>query len=171
MFDTMTNTKILGGVCGTFLVFLLLNWAGESLFHVGASGHGGEEMAQAYVIETGESEEAEEEVEVPFAEVLASADAEAGAKVFRKCQACHKLDGSNGTGPYINGVVGRDIAAVDGFSYSNVLAEMDGDWSPEKLSGFVENPKGFAPGTKMSFAGLKKVEDRANLIAYLSEQQ
>ncbi|MGC8201623.1 c-type cytochrome [Aliiroseovarius sp. PTFE2010] len=171
MFDTMTNTKILGGVCGTFLVFLLLNWAGESLFHVGASGHGGEEMAQAYVIETGESEEAEEEVEVPFAEVLASADAEAGAKVFRKCQACHKLDGSNGTGPYINGVVGRDIAAVDGFSYSNVLLEMDGDWSPEKLSGFVENPKGFAPGTKMSFAGLKKVEDRANLIAYLSEQQ
>lgn len=171
MFDTMTNTKILGGVCGTFLVFLLLNWAGEGLFHVGASGHGDEEMAQAYVIETGESEAAEDEVEVPFAEVLATASAEDGAKVFRKCQACHKLDGSNGTGPYINGIVGRDIAAVDGFNYSNVLAEMEGDWTPEALDGFLENPKGYAPGTKMSFAGLGKVEDRANLVAYLAEQQ
>ena len=67
----------------------------------------------------------------------------AGERVFGKCKACHKLDGTNGTGPHLNGVVGREIAAVDGFAYSDALAGMSGDqWTPENLNGFLENPKG-----------------------------
>lgn len=167
MFDTMTFTKVLGAVCGSLLVFLLGNWAAQSLYHIGGGGHG--EATQAYVIDTGETAEAApEEAAVPFSEVLASADAAAGEKVFAKCRACHKLDGTDGTGPHLNGVVNRAKAAVAGFGYSDVLAGMSGDvWSPENLNGFLENPKGYAPGTKMSFAGLPKIEDRANIIAYL----
>ena len=108
-----------------------------------------------------------EEVVADFATVLASADAGKGEKVFGKCKACHKIDGSNGTGPHLDGVVNRDIGAVDGFGYSEVLTSLEGAWTPEHLNSFLENPKGYAPGTKMSFAGLPKVEDRANLIAYL----
>ena len=163
--DTMTYTKIAGGVCGAFLVFLLGKLAAEELYHTG--GHYGAE--QAYVIDTGEEEASDEPVEeVSFAEVLLAADIDKGARVWRKCSACHKLEaGANGTGPYLYGVVGRDIGAADGFGYSATLAGVDGDWTPENLNAFLEDPKGWAPGTTMAFTGLKKIEDRANLIAYL----
>lgn len=170
MFDTMTSTKIIGGLCGTLLIFLFGNWAAESLYHVGATGHGDGEVVQGYLIETGdEGGAAEETVEVDFAEVYASADAAKGERVFSKCKACHKLeDGANGTGPYLFNVVNRDIAAVDGFGYSDALASLDGAWTPEHLDGFLASPKSYAPGTKMTFSGLPKVEDRADLIAYLA---
>lgn len=164
MFDTMTFTKIAAGLCGALLILLLGKWAATELYHVG--GHG----EQAYVIDTGDAETvATDEPEVPFEEVLAAADVGAGAKVFRKCSACHKVeDGANGTGPHLYGVVGRDVASVSDYgSYSSTLAGLDGAWTPENLNGFLENPKGWAPGTSMAFAGLNKVEDRANLIAYL----
>ena len=100
--------------------------------------------------------------------MLAAADIGKGAKVFKKCTACHKIeDGANSTGPHLYGIVGRDIGSVDGFGYSGTLAELAGDWTPEQLDGFLANPKGYAAGTSMSFSGLKKSADRANLIAYL----
>jgi len=172
MFDTMTFTKVLGGFCGAFLIFLLGGWAAEEIYHTGPSGHGGdhgEGHGQAYVIEV-ESDDsgAEEEAGPDIATLVAAADVEKGAKVFGKCKACHKLeDGANGTGPHLFNVVNREIANIDGFGYSGVLAEMGGNWGYEELNGFLENPKGFARGTKMSFSGLKKDADRANLIAYL----
>ena len=173
MFDTMTMTKVTGAVCGSLLVYLFAAWGAESLYHVGhEGGHGeGEEIAQAYSIDTGAAEApAEGEAAGPdFATVFASADAAAGEKVFAKCKSCHKLDGADATGPHLNGVVGRNKGTAAGFSYSEALAALTADvWSPENLNGFLENPKGYMPGTKMSFAGLPKVEDRANLIAYLA---
>lgn len=173
MFDTMTLTKITASVCGALLFYLLGGWAAEALYHSGPAGGHGEEVAQAYVIETGEEAPAEAAEEGPdFATVLASADAGAGEKVFGKCKACHKLDGSDGTGPHLNGVVGRAKAASAGFGYSEGLLAMAADvWSPENLNAFLTNPKGYVAGTKMSFAGLPKVEDRANLIAYLATVQ
>ena len=89
--------------------------------------------------------------------------------MFRKCSACHKLeDGANGTGPHLYGVVGRDIATVADYgSYSSTLSDMGGAWTAENLNGFLENPKQWAKGTSMGFNGLAKVEDRADLIAYL----
>jgi cytochrome c len=164
MFDTMTFTKIAGSLCGALLILLLGKWAAEEMYHMGS--HGGE---QAYVIDTGVEEETEEVAEVPFDEILALADIGSGAKVFRKCSACHKLeDGANGTGPHLYGVVGRDIATVADYgSYSSTLSDMGGAWTAENLNGFLENPKQWAKGTSMGFNGLAKTEDRADLIAYL----
>lgn len=166
MFDTMTLTKIVGAFCGTLLVFLLGNFVAEEIYHSGG-GHG--EGEQAYVIETPDEGSAEEETEeVDFATVMASADAGAGERVFNKCRACHKLEkGANATGPYLYGVVGREIASVPDFNYSGSLAPQGDVWSPENLQHFLTDPQGWAPGTKMSFNGLPDVEDRANLIAFL----
>lgn len=170
MFDTMTMTKTLGALCGALLILLLGKWGAEVLYHTGASGHGGE-AHQAYVIEVegaddGAAEEAEAEPTVE--ELLASADLGKGAKVFGKCRACHKVEaGVNATGPSLYGVVGRAVGTEAGFGYSGSLVAVAEAWTPENLFHFLENPKGFAPGTAMSFSGLKKASDRANLIAYL----
>jgi cytochrome c len=173
MFDTMTITKGFGAFCGALLILLLGGWAAEGLYNVDRHG---EYHVRGYVIidETADMAEAEAEevVEVPFEEVYASADAGAGERLWRQCQACHALNpGQNGVGPYLHGVVGRPIGAADGFSYSDTLASLDQAWTPENLSGFLENPRGWAPGTAMAYNGMSDVEDRANLIAYLATQQ
>ncbi len=169
MFDTMTLTKVTGAVCGSLLVYLFASWASDALYATAPATHGDEEVAQAYTIDTGVAETTEAVAEGPaFAEVFAAADAAAGEKVFGKCKACHKLDGADGTGPHLNGVVNRGMASVGGFGYSDGLVAMAANaWSPENLDAFLTNPKGYVAGTKMSFAGLPKVEDRANLIKYL----
>jgi cytochrome c len=169
MLDTMTVTKAGGALCGAFLIFLLGKWAAESIYHTGVEGHGGEEIAQAYSIDTGTSEEpAEAGTEaVPLADLMASADAAAGEKVFGKCKSCHKVDGANATGPHLNGVVNRAVGSVGEFAYSDGMKGHGGNWDPDSLYAFLENPKAYVPGTKMSFAGLPKPEDRANIIAYL----
>jgi cytochrome c len=172
MFDTMTLTKLGAAVCGALLFFLLGGWAAETLYHTGHSGHGGEEVAQAYSIEVAGAEAEVVEEVVDFAVVLASADAAAGEKAYGKCKACHKLDGTDGTGPHLNGIVGKAKAASAGFAYSDGLIAMAADvWSPENLNTFLTNPKAYVVGTKMSFAGLPKIEERANLIAYLATVQ
>ena len=171
MFDTMTLTKVTGAVCGSLLVYLFISWAGESLYATAPVSHGGEEVAQAYSIETGEAAAGGETAaaEGPaFAEVFAAADPAAGEKTFKKCAACHKVDGSNGTGPHLNGVVGRARGSVAGFGYSDGMKSVADAWTPEALEVFLTNPKGVVAGTKMAFAGLPKVEDRANVIAYLA---
>jgi len=89
--------------------------------------------------------------------------------VFNKCASCHKLTGSNGVGPYLNGVVGRNHGSVADYTYSEAMAAKSAEpWTPEALFAFLENPKKAIPGTKMAFAGLPKPEDRANVIAYLA---
>jgi cytochrome c len=170
MLDTMTITKAFGAFCGALLILLLGGWAAESLYAVRAP----EDEPRGYVIieEGADTEMAaaeEEEVEeVAFADVYANADAGAGERLWRQCQACHALeDGVNGVGPHLYDVVGREKHSVEGFNYSDALLELDGAWTPENLSAFIENPREYAPGTAMSYAGLSDVEDRANLIAYL----
>ncbi|KEJ90935.1 c-type cytochrome [Sulfitobacter donghicola] len=161
--DTMTLTKVAAGVIGAWLVLLLAKWGGEGVYHPHAHGE------QSYVIEIEGAEPAEAEAEIPFEELMASASADKGAKVFRKCTACHKVeDGANATGPFLFNVVGRDIGAAAGFSgYSSGLAGKGEAWTIENLNGFLTKPSEWAPGTTMGFAGLKKPEDRANVIAYL----
>jgi cytochrome c len=166
-------TKAVGAVCGSLLVLMLVGWAGDALYTVGhGGGHGeGEELAQAYTIDTGEAEAPAEGAEEgpDFATLYASADAAAGEALFKKCAACHKLDGSDGVGPHLNGVVDRGKAAVSGFDYSEAILALTAEsWTPENLNGFLENPKQYMPGTKMAFNGLPTAEDRANVIAYLA---
>ena len=105
---------------------------------------------------------------------LAEGDAAAGEKVFKKCKACHQVgDGAkNRIGPVLNGIVGNEIASVEGFEkkYSKAfLAKKDEGlvWTEEELDAFLTKPKKYLKGTKMSFAGLKKEEQRADVIAYL----
>jgi cytochrome c len=166
MFDTMTMTKLVGGLCSTFLVFLLGAWLAEEIYHSG--GHYGE---QAYVIEVigGEDDAGEDVVEVDFAVVMASASAADGEALWRGCRSCHALEsGVHGTGPALYGVVNRPVQFYADFNYSGALAAVVDVWTPEHLNGFLENPKGYAPGTAMGYSGMRKVEDRANLIAYLA---
>ena len=174
MFDTMTLTKAAGALIGALLFLLLVQWAASSLYAVGSGeSHGaeGEEHAQAYTIpveESAEGGEAEAEGEqIDFAALMEAADPAAGEKEFGKCKACHKLDGTDGVGPHLNGVVGRAVASIGGFGYSDGMVAHGGDWTPEALQEFLANPKAAVPGTKMAFAGLKNPEARANLVAYL----
>lgn len=173
MFNTMTVTKAAAALIGSLLFLMLVSWFASSLYHVGFSGHvaEGEEIPQAYriAVEGGDDAGAEEAVEEgpDFATLLASADAAAGEKSFGKCKSCHKLDGADGVGPHLNGVVERDVASVEGFNYSDAMAAHEGVWTPEELNAFITNPKAHVPGTKMAFAGIKSAEERANLVAYL----
>jgi cytochrome c len=105
----------------------------------------------------------------PIAPLLASAKAEDGQKVSRQCAACHTFDkgGKSGVGPNLYGVVGGHTAHLEGFAYSPAMKAKNSEWDYEALNQFLANPKGFVPGTKMAFAGLRKPEDRAAIIAYL----
>ena len=98
-------------------------------------------------------------------------DAEAGEKVFRKCKACHVVEEEkNRVGPHLNGVMDRDVASVADYSYSDAMTAWAEDkiWDTATLTTFLEDPRGVVDGTKMAFAGLKKPEDIANVIAYLA---
>lgn len=131
--------------------------AGAEAFEAGAAAGG----AAAPAADTGPVDI------VPF---MATADAAEGAKIIKRCTSCHTFDkgGKNGVGPNNYGVVGAPLAHKSDFNYSEAfLAKKGQTWTEQNLSDFLANPKAFAPGNKMAFAGLKKPEDRANLIKYL----
>jgi cytochrome c2 len=95
-----------------------------------------------------------------------------GKKVFKKCKSCHVVDKEkNKVGPHLVGILGRPVASVDGFKYSKNMVALGGEWTAERLMEFVKKPRAFVKKTKMSFGGLKKEQDRLNLIAYLSQMQ
>ena len=104
---------------------------------------------------------------------FAEGDPDKGKKVFNKCKACHFVDKEkNKVGPYLKGVVGRKAASVPNFKYSKAMkakAEEGLVWTEENLAKYLKAPKKFIPGNKMAFAGLKKDEDIANVIAYIKE--
>ncbi|EWY39307.1 cytochrome C [Skermanella stibiiresistens SB22] len=97
-------------------------------------------------------------------------DAGEGEKVFRQCKACHSLDaGKKGVGPSLHGLIGRQSGTVEGFAYSPAMKAANITWTPENLSKYLADPKGFVAGNKMAFAGVKKEDDLKNLVAYLGE--
>ncbi len=105
--------------------------------------------------------------------LLASADVAAGEKVFAKCAACHTINqgGANGIGPNLYATVGEAVATgKGGYAFSDALKKVGGTWTFDALDKWLTSPRTFANGTKMSFAGLSKPEDRANVIAYLNAQ-
>ena len=110
--------------------------------------------------------------EQPIAFYLQTADAAAGEAVFRKCAACHTVDqgGANGLGPNLFGTMGANVAHVAGFSYSEALRSHGGTWDWETMSAWLTSPRTFAPGTKMTFAGLSDPQDRANLMMFLNSR-
>ncbi|MCL5778384.1 cytochrome c family protein [Limibaculum sp. FT325] len=107
---------------------------------------------------------------------LADGDAEKGQKVYNKCKACHAVGegAKNKVGPALNGIVGKEIASAEGFSYSDAFMAKKAEgftWTEENLEAYLEKPKDFIPGNKMSFAGLKKEDEREDVIAYLKTFQ
>ncbi|HYE28917.1 MAG TPA: cytochrome c family protein [Allosphingosinicella sp.] len=166
--DNRANT-IAGWVLGAGIVALGASLVTSEMFH-----HERPEK-MGYPIE-GVSDKVVEEggaAEPPIANLLASADAAKGEQVFKKCTACHTINkgGANGTGPNLWGVLGGAIGKhAAGFAYSPALAGKGGNWDWESMSQWVKSPRDFAPGTKMTFAGLSKPEDRADLLAYMNAQ-
>ena len=159
MLDTMTLTKAVAGVCGALLVLLMGSWGASALYSMGGSRHDADKPSTAYVIEVEQAGTGGGEVvEAPsFAELLAAADPGKGERIFGKCKSCHMLEnGQNSTGPHLFGIVGRNVGAVEGFGYSGKLKEAADVWTAENLDAFLANPKKFAPGTSMGFAGLKR---------------
>ena len=103
--------------------------------------------------------------------LFASASAAEGAKVFKKCAACHSIaeGGANKIGPALWGVIGRKVGSVSDYKYSKAMAAHGKNWSFEEMNGFLIKPKDWIKGTKMSFAGLKNAKDRAAVILYMNE--
>ncbi len=170
-FDKIMNAvfgKIPGAILGAALVFLLLNFFSGQIYGTGEGGHHGDEVL-AFAVEVESAEESGGEEQIDLVALVSAGDAGKGEKVFSKCKSCHKIeDGANGVGPHLWGVMGRDIASVASYDYSGALNDLEGDWTLQAMSDFLENPKGYAAGTKMAFGGLKKPEDRVNLIIYLN---
>jgi cytochrome c len=116
---------------------------------------------------TGDVEKEEEVVDI--AALMANASSDNGAKLFKKCAACHGTEkgGANKVGPNLYGVLGAAKAHHAGYAYSSALKEKGGNWGYNELFEFLKKPKDFAPGTKMTFAGIKKPAQIADIVAYL----
>lgn len=112
------------------------------------------------------------EADKPIEFYLASADVAKGEQAFKKCTACHTIDkgAANGLGPNLWGVIGEPVGKGHGFAFSPALSGKGGTWDWSTMSEWLANPKKFAPGTKMTFAGLGNPEERANVIAFLNSK-
>jgi len=168
MMDSFEFNKIAGAVLGTLVFVMGANFLSDLIFDSGSP------EVPGYVIEVAESSDAQPAdaaPEVPIATLLAGADLAKGEKVAKKCAACHTFDkgGANKVGPHLWNIVDRKAAEVADFKYSAAMAEFgqDHSWTFDELNGYLTSPKAHVPGTAMGFAGLKKDQDRADILAYL----
>lgn len=163
--DDRTNT-IAGWVLAGGIAALGLSILSGEYFHAERP----EKMG--YVVEGVEEEGAEDggAPAKPIEFYLASADPAKGADVFKKCAACHNAEkgGAQGLGPNLWGTLGKPHAHVPGFAYSAALKDTQGVWDWKSMDAWLTSPKKYAPGTKMTFAGLSKPEERANVMAFLN---
>ena len=173
--DPLLWNKILGAVLGALLIGTLSAFVADLLYgQKHGEEHGEtEEVALSLVsVEPSVSEAspaAEAEPVVPIADLLVRADVAHGKALSKKCSACHTFtpDGANRIGPNLWSIAGRSVAAVSGFRYSKAMKNFGGQWSDEKLTAFLKKPKKAVAGTKMNFVGIKKAQDRADIIAWL----
>lgn len=167
--DSFEFNKFAGAVLGSVLFILAVSILTEALYETEEANP--EAYAVAALEEGGEGGAAVEAAkEVPFATLLAQSDVERGAKAAKKCAACHNFEEGAGAkiGPDLYHVVGREVASAPGFAYSQAMKDHGGTWTFEELNHFITDPRGYIPGTAMSFAGIKKPQERADVVAYLN---
>jgi len=166
--------KILASIILALVVFGLISLFGDMLI----DGNDSKKSKNAYLIEiedvatNGTSASTQNLGAEPISMFLVSASIARGEKIFKKCSACHtyEKDGVNKVGPNLWNLINRTKASVQGFAYSKSLGELGGKWDYEDLSQFLHKPKEYIKGTIMNFSGIKKHEDRADLILFLREQ-
>lgn len=182
--STFELNKILGACLSAGLIAMIAFVVPKLVFE-GEGGHG-ERAARTEAgaqVEGGKAGEAEkggggekaveaEEAAVSVGAALAHANPENGAKIFKKCAACHSIEKGAPAkiGPNLWGITSSKVAHMEGFAYSDAMKAKGGQWNLETIYAFIENPKATVPGTKMAFAGLKKSSDRADVLAYLNSQ-
>lgn len=162
---SQSNT-IFGWVLFSGIVALGSAIVADTYFHADAPHV--EEGEFGYIIEAPEEGVAAEEGPA-LATLLAEGSADAGQGVFAKCTACHSINagGANAIGPNLHGIMGKPLAGVGGFAYSSALSDKGGNWTFEDMDAWLKSPQAYASGTKMSFAGLSKPEERANVMLYM----
>ena len=171
--DSFEINKIVACILIVALVFIGLANFSEILYEVEKPKIAHYQIEGVESVQSASSTTVAEETPVveeeSIIELLAAADIDKGAKVFKKCSQCHVVekDGSNKIGPALWNIVNKDIGSKEDFKYSNAMAAFEGDWTYEQLNSYLLNPKKYIEGTKMAFAGLKKSSDRANVILYL----
>ncbi|MEM8696395.1 MAG: cytochrome c family protein [Pseudomonadota bacterium] len=158
-FNTIAGWSLAGGIVAL----------GASIV-TGEIFHGERPETMGYVVEGVVEEGGGEEAEMTMAMAFPQVTVEQGEAVYRRCASCHTINegGANGIGPNLWGKIGRDIASVPGFNYSDALLAVEGTWNFDNMSDWLARPAAFAQGTTMSFAGLSDPLDRAALILYMN---
>ena len=168
--DSFEWNKIFGALLGCAFAVMALTFLSQSIFATHPPLQAGFEIEGGAVAATGTAAQEAQEIESASA-MMASMELAIGAKIAKKCAACHTFDkgGKHKVGPALFDIVNRPIAVQDGFNYSSALKSFGAGkvWDYDILNEFVYKPKTLVKGTSMGFAGLKKVEDRAALILYL----
>ncbi|MGO4573137.1 c-type cytochrome [Microvirga sp. 2TAF3] len=161
------TNKIAGAVFGTLLFVVGVNVIASGLFAPKKPAVPGYDLPAPEETVGGESAKAAPAEPLPV--LLAKADPAKGQAAAKKCMACHSFEkgGPNKVGPDLYGVVSRPVASHEGFNYSGALKAKGGNWTYEEIDHFINNPKGYVPGTIMAFAGVAKPEERADILAYL----
>jgi cytochrome c len=170
--DSFELNKVLGAVLGTCLALLSLNIAAGSIFTSHAPEKPGYEVAAKEEAPAGGEGAAQAPVDKPLPVRFASLDLKKGEDSAKKCAACHTFGKGepNRVGPNLYGVVGRPKHTEPGFNYTAAMKSQTGNWTPEELDKYLTNPRGVVPGTAMTFAGLPRGQERADVIAFLNSK-
>src|SRR5579872_7157542 len=167
--DSFELNKILGAILGTCILLLVTSFAAGAIFAPNKPQKPGFEIAVKEAPAGGEKSAAAA-APVPIEKLLQTASVQKGEQSAKKCGACHDFSkgGPNKVGPNLFGIVGDKVGEGRGFNFSAAMKAKGGVWTIDDLDKFIDNPKGFIPGTAMGFAGIQKGSERADVIAYLN---
>jgi len=170
--DSFELNKVIAAILMVVLLVIGLGKIADGIFYVNKPENPGYkvEIENQSITTTSQTSQVVEKIDITT--LMAQGDIVKGEKVFKKCAACHSINkgGANKIGPALYNVVGRKVGGVDGYKYSKALASYGKEWTFEELNGFLTKPSSYLKGTKMSYAGLRKEEDRASIIKYLNQK-